>query len=57
MTTNALAEIRLRPGNQITLPAHIVKLANLRVGDRFIVSYAEGCILLTPVRPKDVADN
>ena len=50
MTTRPPTEIRIRPGNQTTLPDHIVKLANLRVGDRLTVSYADGCIVLMPVR-------
>ncbi len=46
-----MPEIRLRPKHQVTLPASIVKLANLREDDKLTVVYANGRIIITPALP------
>ena len=43
-----MAEIRMRPKHQLTLPADIVRQANLATDDRLDVSYSNGVIVLTP---------
>jgi antitoxin component of MazEF toxin-antitoxin module len=43
-----MSEIRMRPKHQLTLPANIVRQANLATDDRLDVSYSNGVIVLTP---------
>lgn len=43
-----MAEIRLRPKHQLTLPASVVRQANIKLDDKLAVSYVNGSIILTP---------
>ena len=40
MMSTVMAEARLRPKSQITLPEAVVAAADVRVGDRFVVEVA-----------------
>ena len=43
-----MPEIRLRPKHQVTLPANLVRRANIQLDDKLDVSYVNGSIILTP---------
>ena len=43
-----MTEIRMRPKHQVTLPANLVRQANIQLDDKLIVSYVNGSIILTP---------
>ena len=43
-----MPEIRLRPKHQVTLPASLVRRANIQLDDKLDVSYVNGSIILTP---------
>ena len=43
-----MPEIRLRLKHQITLPANLVRRANIQLDDKLTVSYVNGSIILTP---------
>lgn len=43
-----MPEIRMRPKHQVTLPASIVRAANLQLDDRLEVSYVNGSIIISP---------
>jgi antitoxin component of MazEF toxin-antitoxin module len=43
-----MPEIKMRPKHQVTLPAKIVRQANLNVDDRLNVEFTNGVITLTP---------
>ena len=43
-----MPEIRMRPKHQVTLPASVVRQANIAVNDRLTVSYLNGSIIITP---------
>ena len=43
-----MPEIRLRPKHQVTLPASLVRRANIQLDDKLTASYANGSIILTP---------
>lgn len=54
-----MPEIRMRPKHQVTLPASIVREANLQTDDRLIVTLVHGNIVISPKRaqtqpPQDV---
>lgn len=53
-----MPEIRMRPKHQVTLPASIVRAANLQPDDKLEVSYVNGNIIISPkkatVQPVDV---
>ena len=51
-----MPEIRMRNKNQITLPASIVKAANLKTGDRIDVDFIRGSIMMS-VKPKSAPAN
>ncbi len=40
--------IRMRPKHQVTLPASVVRQANLALDDKLEVTYSHGVIVLTP---------
>jgi bifunctional DNA-binding transcriptional regulator/antitoxin component of YhaV-PrlF toxin-antitoxin module len=44
---NEMPEIRMRPKHQITLPASVVRAANLKEDDRLNVDYLNGVIVIT----------
>jgi antitoxin component of MazEF toxin-antitoxin module len=46
-----MPEIRMRPKHQITLPASVVRAANLKAEDRLQVDYLNGAIIITPKKP------
>jgi bifunctional DNA-binding transcriptional regulator/antitoxin component of YhaV-PrlF toxin-antitoxin module len=46
-----MAEIRMRPKHQVTLPASIVRAANLQLDDKLEVSYINGNIIISPKKP------
>lgn len=48
MWTPTMPEIRMRPKHQVTLPASIVREANLAIDDRLEVTYTNGVIILIP---------
>lgn len=52
-----MPEIRMRPKHQVTLPASIVREANLQTDDRLTVTYVSGNILITPTRNRASAPN
>ena len=52
-----MPEIRMRPKHQVTLPASIVREANLQTDDRLMVTFINGNILISPKRSKTVAPN
>lgn len=43
-----MLEIRMRPKHQVTLPASVVRAANLKVDDRMSVVFINGSIVITP---------
>ncbi len=43
-----MPEIRMRPKHQVTLPASLVRQANIKLDDKMSVSYVNGSIILTP---------
>lgn len=43
-----MTEIRMRPKHQVTLPANLVRQANIKLDDKLAVSYVNGSIILTP---------
>lgn len=43
-----MPEIRMRPKHQVTLPASVVRAANLQVDDRLTVTFVNGSIVITP---------
>jgi bifunctional DNA-binding transcriptional regulator/antitoxin component of YhaV-PrlF toxin-antitoxin module len=49
-----MPEIKMRPKHQITLPASVVRAANLETDDRMQVEYVNGVILITPRSEKTV---
>ena len=55
---NHMPEIRMRPKHQVTLPASIVRAANLQLDDKLEVSYINGNIIIAPKKvtsqPSDV---
>lgn len=52
-----MAEIRLRPKHQLTLPASIVREAGLQANDRLAVSFSNGHIIITPKPSHDEKDD
>lgn len=46
MQTATLAEIRMRPKHQVTLPASIVRKANFQVDDRLCVDFVNDTIII-----------
>ena len=40
--------IRMRPKHQVTLPASMVRQANIKLDDKLAVTYVNGSIILTP---------
>ena len=50
-----MPEIRMRPKHQVTLPASIVREANLQTDDRLMVTFVNGNILISPKRSKATA--
>ena len=46
MQTATLAEIRMRPKHQVTLPASIVRRANFQVDDRLCVDFVNDTIII-----------
>ena len=52
-----MLEIRLRPKHQVTLPANVVRLANIQLDDKLTVSYVNGSIILTPTAPGKTQTN
>ena len=44
-----MPEIRLRPKHQVTLPANLVRRANIQLDDKLTISYVNGSIILTPI--------
>ena len=52
-----MPEIRMRPKHQVTLPASLVRQANIEPDDKLAVSYVNGSIILTPcAKSKDQID-
>lgn len=47
-----MPEIRMRPKHQVTLPASIVRAANLQLDDKLEVSYINGNIIIVPRKTK-----
>jgi len=43
-----MPEIRMRPKNQVTLPASVVREAKLKPDDRLTVTFINGSIIITP---------
>lgn len=43
-----MPEIRMRPKHQVTLPASLVRQANIKLDDKLAVTYVNGSIILTP---------
>ena len=43
-----MPEIRMRPKYQVTLPASLVRQANIKLNDKLVVTYVNGSIILTP---------
>ncbi len=48
-----MPEIRMRPKHQITLPASVVRAANLKEDDRLNVDYLNGVIVITAKKPEN----
>ena len=47
-----MPEIRMRPKHQVTLPASIVRQADIKADDRLTVEFVNGAIIITPVSTK-----
>jgi len=45
-----MPEIRMRPKHQVTLPASIVRAANIQLDDKLEVSYINGNIIIAPIK-------
>lgn len=52
-----MPEIRMRPKHQVTLPASVVRAANLQPDDRLMVTYVNGNIIITPKKAETQADD
>lgn len=52
-----MPEIRMRPKHQVTLPASVVRAANLQPDDRLMVTYVNGNIIITPKKNETQADD
>ncbi|HEX7323964.1 MAG TPA: AbrB/MazE/SpoVT family DNA-binding domain-containing protein [Rhodanobacteraceae bacterium] len=52
-----MPDIRIRPKNQVTLPASIVSAAGLRENDALSASYVNGVITLVPKARSSRKDN
>lgn len=48
-----MPEVRLRPKNQITLPASVVRQAHIKVNDLLSVSCVNGSIVISPQTASD----
>ena len=46
MRVFTMPEIRMRPKHQITLPASVVRAANLKADDRLNVDFVNGAIII-----------
>jgi bifunctional DNA-binding transcriptional regulator/antitoxin component of YhaV-PrlF toxin-antitoxin module len=55
MAAATLPQIRMRSKHQFTLPARIVREANIQADDRLTVTYTNGRIILVPVQSRIVA--
>lgn len=47
-----MPEIRMRPKNQLTLPASVVRAAQIELDDRLTVDFVNGVIVITPKKAK-----
>ena len=47
-----MSQVRVRPKNQITLPAQIAKAAHIKPDDMVEVTYANGVVTLLPMHRK-----
>jgi antitoxin component of MazEF toxin-antitoxin module len=47
-----MTKIRLEQHRQLTLPAEIIEQAHLQYGDVLEVSYSNGVLMLTPIKPR-----
>jgi bifunctional DNA-binding transcriptional regulator/antitoxin component of YhaV-PrlF toxin-antitoxin module len=45
-----MPQIRMREKHQVTLPASVVRAANLKPDDKLQVDYVNGSIIITPQR-------
>ena len=52
-----MPEIRMRPKHQVTLPASIVRAANLQIDDRLTVTLVNGNIVIAPKRQPSAPPN
>ena len=43
-----MAQIRVRPKHQITIPARIARMAGIKVDDALEVGYSKGVVTLSP---------
>jgi AbrB family looped-hinge helix DNA binding protein len=48
-----MPNVRVRPKHQITIPARIAQAANIRPDDILDISYANGVVILVPMKRKD----
>lgn len=47
-----MPEIRMRPKNQLTLPASVARAAQIEPDDRLTVDFVNGVIVITPKKTK-----
>lgn len=52
-----MPEIRMRTKHQVTLPASVVRAANLHPDDRLMVTYVNGNIIITPKKTEPQTDD
>lgn len=52
-----MPEIRMRPKHQVTLPASVVRQANIAVDDRLTVTYLNGSIIITPKQARQDSED
>lgn len=50
-----MTRIRLEQHRQLTLPTEIIQQAHLQYGDVLEVSYFNGVLMLTPIKPRSEA--
>ena len=52
-----MPNIRIRPKHQVTLPASIVRQANIKPDDTLSVTFLNGSIILTPTQAQHAGED
>jgi antitoxin component of MazEF toxin-antitoxin module len=57
MSIVVMPEIRMRQKHQVTLPASIVREANIEPDDKLLVTFLNGAIIITPKKTEEAKDD